>query len=548
MIYKKVIDFINESRNKDICFLDGEIDLVNLEEISKHSEKAIERIVKAVKNDEKILIFGHDDADGITGTFILYDFLKQAYDKVDYYIPNREIEHHGIYSNVINYAAKNGVNLFIAIDNGLSSIEGVVKLNKMEIDTIIIDHHIIPDIVPKAYSIVNPKLFTKIEKNDLYFKDNISLEMLAGAGVAYFFVFLLSQELKQAYFKKDYLFWAAIGTIADRVPLVSINRLIIRQLIHDWDISLAHPAIQYLLEKSRYLIHRHEKYDFLLNTVKLFYYGRQENGEHLCFSFLNSNKREDLENVYNEIISLQNNYNEVLQTNESYINENVIKIIDEQMNYDRIQSIDDRLYLFYYAQKIISIVFYDDTNSLTYSILGTLANLLLNKYKCPIVMLIDKDENNLACEARSIGDFNWISCFKSMAELFENFGGHARAAGFLMKKTNFSAFIEQYHEYVEHNKQKDEYIAPNNFITFEYYDAVYEEIIELYNLFMPFGDANPNPVFKILNPSILDEHRQIFINYEKVIESFNSPQYDAIEAIYIKYSKDCTKLNVINYE
>ncbi|HOQ81027.1 MAG TPA: hypothetical protein PLH63_08165, partial [Candidatus Cloacimonadota bacterium] len=93
-----------------------------------------------------------------------------------------------------------------------------------------------------------------------------------------------------------------------------------------------------------------------------------------------------------------------------------------------------------------------------------------------------------------------------------------------------------------------EYIASNDFITFEYYDAVYEELIELYNLFMPFGDGNPYPVFKVLKPCVLDEHKNVFNNYEKVIESFNSSQGNTIEAIYIKYSKDCTKLNVVNYE
>ena len=244
---------------------------------------------------------------------ILYDFLKQFYAKVDYYIPNRQIEHHGIGNNVIKYALNKQSKLLIAIDNGISSVEGVSTLKKEGIDTIILDHHLLPEATPNAYAIVNPKLFNAVNKHDLYFKNNMSLEMLAGVGVSYFFTYLLSQVLRQGFFKEDYLFWASIGTLADRVPLKSVNRLIIRQLLHDWDVSLGHPAIQFMLEKNRYMVHRYEKMDFLHKFINLFYHGREENGKHLCFSFLIANEKEEQNKYYENILLLQDNYNKELK-------------------------------------------------------------------------------------------------------------------------------------------------------------------------------------------------------------------------------------------
>lgn len=158
------------------------------ETLLKDSDKAVKRIIKAVNAGEKILIFGHDDADGITSAYIFHDFFKTInYKNFDCFIPNRMIENHGIGQNLINYAVNGGFSLILVVDNGINSAEAVDTLNSHHKETIIIDHHLIPENIPNAYAIVNAK------QADCSYPE----KMLSGVGTVWMVIRILCQSLNK---------------------------------------------------------------------------------------------------------------------------------------------------------------------------------------------------------------------------------------------------------------------------------------------------------------------------------------------------------------
>ncbi|MCQ2754813.1 MAG: DHH family phosphoesterase, partial [bacterium] len=187
-------------------------------------QKAVERIAKAIDGKEKILIYGDFDADGVTSTSVLLKTFQFLGADVDFYIPNRDSEGHGLNSKaLVPLISKQKVNLFITVDNGISNVEEVKFINSFKRDVIITDHHEAPDIVPDAYAIINPKAMYAIDEK-LTSRQIESLTSLAGVGVA----FKLAQGVLEKYGKLDFSYelmpYVTVGTIADLVPLIGENR------------------------------------------------------------------------------------------------------------------------------------------------------------------------------------------------------------------------------------------------------------------------------------------------------------------------------------
>lgn len=183
----------------------------------KDMKKAVDRIVNAIKNKEKIIIYGDYDVDGITSITVLKKFLKERGINTSEYIPNRLEEGYGLNKDIIKELVKNKYKLMITVDCGISAIEEIEYCNQLGIDTIITDHHEQSEELPKAHSIINPK-----RKDKQYpFRD------LAGVGVVFKLIQAISIKLnldETEYLK--YLDLVCIGTISDIVPLIDENRVI----------------------------------------------------------------------------------------------------------------------------------------------------------------------------------------------------------------------------------------------------------------------------------------------------------------------------------
>ena len=180
-------------------------------------DKAVDRIIKAITNKEKTIIYGDYDVDGITSITVLKKFLSERGLEVDYYIPNRLEEGYGLNKDAIQEIAKQGYTLMITVDCGISGINEIEMANSLGIETIITDHHEQLDSLPQAYCIINPK-----RKDNTY-----PFRGLAGVGVVFKLIQAISIKLgldEKAYLK--YLDIVCIGTISDIVPLVDENRVI----------------------------------------------------------------------------------------------------------------------------------------------------------------------------------------------------------------------------------------------------------------------------------------------------------------------------------
>ncbi len=187
-------------------------------------KKSVERIVKAIDNSEKILIYGDFDADGVTSTSLLMKTFTYLGADVEYYIPKRENEGHGLSTeSLVKLMVKVKPKLIITVDCGISNVEEVAFINSFKKDIIITDHHEAPEVLPEAYGIINPKAPNSLD-DSLTIREINYLSALAGVGVA----FKLAQGVLEYYGKLDYSYeimpYVAVGTIADIVPLIGENR------------------------------------------------------------------------------------------------------------------------------------------------------------------------------------------------------------------------------------------------------------------------------------------------------------------------------------
>ncbi|MCH8319610.1 MAG: DHH family phosphoesterase, partial [Acidobacteria bacterium] len=181
-------------------------------------DKAMERVTKALLANERIVIYGDYDVDGITATSLLYIIFNKLGAQVDYFLPNRLVEGYGLSVDGINEARKQGVDLIITVDTGINAIDEVAYANSQGIDVIITDHHEPREILPEAAAIINPK------QEQCQFNEELS-----GVGVAFKFAQAVHKALGQSETELyEHLDLVALGTAADIVPLVGENRVLTR--------------------------------------------------------------------------------------------------------------------------------------------------------------------------------------------------------------------------------------------------------------------------------------------------------------------------------
>lgn len=176
-------------------------------------DTAVKRIHKAIQTNEKVMIYGDYDADGVTSTAILVSVLRNMGADVDYYIPNRFTEGYGPNELAFQAIKAHGVSLIITVDNGIAAPEEAKLAIELGMDLIITDHHEEQDELPESVAMIHPKLSNQYPFNDL-----------AGAGVALKLAHALTGKLDD-----DYLALASIGTVADLVPMIGENRVIVRE-------------------------------------------------------------------------------------------------------------------------------------------------------------------------------------------------------------------------------------------------------------------------------------------------------------------------------
>lgn len=445
-------------------FLEPKLEHLGSPFLMKDMEKALQRIQRAIASKEKILIFGDYDVDGITSTTVLFLGLNQLGANVSYYIPNRD-EGYGLNVRALDENISTGVSLVITVDCGISAVDEVAFCNEKGVDCIITDHHLPPEILPKAYAIINPK-----QQGCPYkFKD------LAGVGLS----FKLVKALFIAYEAsgwEDYLDIVALGTVADLVPLLGENRTIVSLGLEKMNEGLRLPLK--MLGEVAGITHPIDSY-------------------HLGFAFgprLNAAGR--LESPKEAI--------ELMLARDEQKAFQLATFLNEQ-NRDRQgveQSILDQCIQMVEAMNLVKTkVLVLGNENWHHGVIGIVASRLVEKYHRPVIMLSIKDDMATG-SCRSVQGFHLYEALSYCEDLLVRYGGHAMAAGLTVEKGNIEDFREKINIYALENNI-DDYLKPKLFLDMSLDPNNLDlKMLEEISKLKPFGQSNPAPVFRIENLNI----------------------------------------------
>ena len=379
-------------------------------------KRAVDRINEAIDNEEKILVYGDYDADGITSTVLLVETLISMGANVSSYIPNRFEEGYGPNKEAFTKIINSGITLIITVDNGIAGVEEIDLANELGCDVIITDHHKIQDTIPNAYAIIHPEH----PEGDYPFKK------LAGVGVA----FKLAHALLEIF--PDFLLdLVAIGTIADMVSITDENRIFVKQGL---ELINEDPRIglKMLLELSGTDTKIDEQTIGFYIAPKLNSIGRMDSAK-LGLTFLMAEDPVAAKSLAEQI--------EQYNIQRKQVTEDIVK--------DVIRKIENSNK----KEKNIIMV----SGEYHEGVLGIVASNIVEKYQKPVFIMNEK-EGILKGSARSIFDFNIYVAMNKISDLFIAFGGHTLAAGFSFDASNFDKIEEfldnEFEEFKKHNELK----------------------------------------------------------------------------------------------
>ena len=428
-------------------------------------EIAVERILKAIENKEKIIIYGDYDADGITSITVLKSFFKDIGVEVSSYIPNRLEEGYGLNKPAVKKIVDDKYELMITVDCGISAIEEIDYANSLGIETIVTDHHEVGEKLPNALAIVDAK-----RKDNMY-----PCRDLAGVGVVFKLIQALSIKLnlkEESYLK--YLDIVCIGTISDIVPLVDENRVIAKlglMLVN----QTKNLGLKSLLMSSGY-----KKIDSTTISFgvapRINACGRMGHAEEALKLFLSNNINE-----VQELTKKLNDYNVKRQDIEKRIYEEAVKQIEEK-NLSKNNTI---------------IVAGENWH---HGVIGIVASKITEMYFKPSILLCNEGDESKG-SGRSIPGFDLHDALMKCLDHIEKFGGHSMAIGITIKKSE----LEQFSQSLE-NVAKEEHTE--EIVPIVQIDAkislsdINKEMVESLNQLEPFGEGNKMPIFVIKNLKI----------------------------------------------
>lgn len=427
-------------------------------------EIAVKRIVKAIENKEKIMIYGDYDADGITSITVLKKYLNEIGLKTGEYIPNRLNEGYGLNKDAISKIYNDGYRLMITVDCGISGLEEVEYANSLGMEIIITDHHEPAEKLPEAIAVIDAK-----RKDNKY-----PFNQLAGVGVVFKLIQAISTELKLE--EKEYLKYldlVCIGTISDIVPLVDENRVIAKLGLK-------------LIEKTKNIglktllnIADLKKIDS--NAIsfgvapRINACGRMGFQEEALQLFLTEDSGEATK-IAKRLVQ----FNQERQAKEKQIFEEVIEKIEKD-NKDK---------------KCIVLA----EENWHHGIIGIVASKITEIYYKPSILICLEGDKGKG-SGRSIPGFDLYTALTKCSDYIEKFGGHSMAIGITIKKENFEKLKEAIEKYAQESNISDIMPIINIDKEINLKNINIEEVKSL-ELLEPFGEANKMPLFLLRNLKI----------------------------------------------
>lgn len=429
----------------------------------KDMDRAIERIGKAIQNNEHILVYGDYDVDGTTSVALVYSFFKEIYDNIGYYVPDRYSEGYGISLQGIQHAQENDYTLIIALDCGIKANEKIGYAKENGIDFIICDHHFPGDELPNAEAVLDPKR----HDCDYPFKD------LSGCGVGF--------KLIQGYAKTNHIPFENLIQYLDLV-VVSIASDIVS--ITDENRILAHYGLIQLNENPR------EGLKSIINLSGLA--EKQIAVEDIVFKIgprINAAGRMESAHKAVELLLAVNARKAKVAANSVNFFNDARKNIDRNITQEALRILAQEAEL---GEKKLSTVLYN--SKWHKGVVGIVASRLIETYYRPTVVLTAS--NGLATgSARSVVGYDIYQAIESCSDLLENFGGHMYAAGLTLQIDKVPEFIKRFEKIVSETIQDDQLIPQVDIDSRLKLKDITPKFYKILRQFQPFGPGNMAPVF-----------------------------------------------------
>lgn len=429
--------------------------------LMKDMDVAVERLEKAIKNNEKLLIYGDYDVDGTTSVALVYGFLSSRFSNIEYYIPDRDTEGYGISFKAIDYASENNVNLIIALDCGIKAIEKVDYANQKGIDFIICDHHYPEETIPKAVAVLDPKRLDC----EYPFKE------LSGCGVGFKLIeaYCIKNEIaiEELY---QYLDLVVVSIASDIVPLVGENR------------TLAYFGLEKLNSNPSVGLKSIIKTANLGNDISItdivFKIGPRINAAGRMALGIRSvdlliAKNEDEAEFIAKDITLFNNQR---------------KDLDQSITSDAILMVQNNEEL---LNKKTTVLYNPEWHK---GVLGIVASRIIETFYRPTVILT-KSNGFITGSARSVQGFDLYKAVDACSHLLVNFGGHMFAAGLTLKEENLEEFTKQFEKFVSENITEEQQIPQIEVDAKIKFQEITPKFHRILKQFQPFGPENMKPIF-----------------------------------------------------
>ncbi len=437
--------------------------------LMKDMDKAVERLSRAIDNQEKVLIYGDYDVDGTTSVALMYQFLRTRIKNLDFYIPDRYSEGYGISPRSIDYAANENFSLVIVLDCGIKAVDKIRQAKSKGIDFIICDHHNPDEIIPDAVAVLDPK------RPDC----NYPYKELSGCGVGF--------KLLQAYSQKkdipvvelyDLLDLVVVSIASDIVPVTGENRVLSYYGLKKLS-SNPSQGLKTIISLSGLSGQNISISDIVFKIgPRLNASGRIEHGKK-SVDILVANDEDHAEELGDEIDS----YNEIRKTLDRDITQEALDMIAHDPSQD---------------ERCATVLYNRDWHK---GVVGIVASRLTEHYYRPTVILTES--NGLATgSARSVKDFDLYEAIGQCSDLLDSYGGHMYAAGLTMKIENIPAFSRRFEEIVKNSIKESQKIETVDIDTKLQLTDITPKFYRILKQFEPFGPHNMAPVF--ITENVLD--------------------------------------------
>ena len=467
----------------------------------KDAQKAVDRIIKAIDNKERILIFGDYDVDGMTATSLMMLCLMPLGARVNFFLPHRVKDGYGLSTRVVRRAAQSKYSLIVTVDNGITAYEPVVQARALGIDVIITDHHRPHDKIPPAYAVVNPA------QNECPYP----FKKLAGVGVIFKVISLLYERKKLTLPSKAYEL-LLLGTIADVVPLVGENRFWVR---HGLGMISKHESFSFQVLKKNSAITRPR-----INATDIGFFitpqinalGRLEDPRQ-GISFLIGANTKEVERVGAVLFELNQARKEIERS--------IFGQVNAEISAGRIDLAKENIIL-------------AASNSWPPGVIGLVASRLVSAYGRP-TFLFHLDKGNLAKgSCRSIKSFDIFEALSQVHDLLESFGGHPQAAGLSLKVDRLPEFKERLEQIISVRLTSDDLSQKLELDAEITMNDINQKLMADVTHLEPFGHENAQPIFYLKKVSLLesptllkDEHVKCRVFADGIIKPvifFNRPE------------------------